>query len=102
MFVTDAGQPALALIALIAVPTGVKIFNLADHGRVDQVYRPDADGDRSSWCSSIGGTGVFLASPLIDFAVNDIYYVVAHFHYVMVGGLLFGTTPGCTTVPRHQ
>jgi cytochrome c oxidase subunit I len=39
----------------------------------------------------IGGiTGVMVASPPIDWHVNDTYFIVAHFHYIMVGGLLYG------------
>jgi hypothetical protein len=82
---------------IIAVPTGIKVFNwLATMWR------------GSIWLTTamlmvvgflvvfvIGGiTGVFLASAPIDFQVNDTYYVVAHFHYVMVGVLLFGLFAG--------
>jgi len=82
---------------IIAVPTGIKVFNwLATMWR------------GSIWLTTamlmvvgflvvfvIGGiTGVFLASAPIDFQVNDTYYVVAHFHYVMVGALLFGLFAG--------
>ncbi len=82
---------------IIAVPTGIKVFNWL----------------ATMWCGSIwlttamlmvvgflvvfvigGITGVFLASAPIDFAVNDTYYVVAHFSYVMVGALLFGLFAG--------
>jgi heme/copper-type cytochrome/quinol oxidase subunit 1 len=41
-----------------------------------------------------GITGVMIASPPIDFAVNDTYFIVSHFHYIMVGGLLFGMFAG--------
>jgi cytochrome c oxidase subunit 1 len=39
----------------------------------------------------LGGlTGVMLASPPLDFQVSDSYFVVAHFHYTLVGGSVFG------------
>jgi len=39
----------------------------------------------------IGGiTGVMVASPPVDYAVQDTYFLIAHFHYVLAGGALFG------------
>jgi cytochrome c oxidase subunit 1 len=82
---------------IIAVPTGIKVFNwLATMWR------------GSIWLTTamlmvvgflvvfvIGGiTGVFLASAPIDFQVNDTYYVVAHFHYVLMGGAVFAVFAG--------
>jgi cytochrome c oxidase subunit I len=47
------------------------------------------------WVFLIGGiTGVMVASPPIDWHVNDTYFIVAHFHYIMVGGLLYGMFAG--------
>jgi cytochrome c oxidase subunit 1 len=99
MFVTDAVNLIWFsfMSFLIAVPTGVKVFNwLATMWRGSITLNTAmlmALGFIAVFV--IGGiTGIFLASPPIDFAVNDTYYVVAHFHYVMVGGLLFGMYAG--------
>ena len=82
---------------LIAVPTGIKVFNW-----IGTMWRGSITLSTAMLMSLgfivvflIGGiTGIFLASPPIDFAVNDTYYVVAHFHYIMVGGLLYGMFAG--------
>ncbi len=78
--------------ALIAVPTGVKIFNwLATLWRGKLVFSTAmlfALGFPAMF--TIGGiTGVMLAMPPIDFAVHDTYFVVAHLHYVVFGGSAF-------------
>jgi cytochrome c oxidase subunit 1 len=99
MFVTDAVNLVWFsfMTFLIAVPTGVKVFNW-----LATMWRGSITLSTSMLMALgfivvflIGGiTGIFVASPPIDFAVNDTYYVVAHFHYVMVGGLLFGMYAG--------
>ena len=43
----------------------------------------------------IGGIdGVWTASPAMDFAIHDTYWVVAHIHYVLFGGTIFGVIAG--------
>ena len=50
----------------------------------------------------IGGiNGAFAASVPVDFALHDTYFVVAHIHYVLFGGSVFGSWPGCTTGSRR-
>ena len=82
---------------VIAVPTGVKIFNwLATlwrgnlHFDTPMLY---ALGFVSVF--TIGGlSGIFLAAFPIDWQAHDTYYVVAHFHYVLFGGSMLGILAG--------
>jgi len=82
---------------LIAVPTGVKIFNW-----VGTMWRGSVTFEAAMlWAIgflitfTFGGlTGVILASPPLDFQVSDTYFVVAHFHYVVFGTVVFAMFSG--------
>ncbi|HUK69001.1 MAG TPA: cytochrome c oxidase subunit I [Streptosporangiaceae bacterium] len=82
---------------LIAVPTGVKFFNW-----VGTIWRGQLTFETSMLFALgflvtflFGGlTGVILASPPLDFAVSDSYFVVAHFHYVLFGTVVFAMFAG--------
>jgi cytochrome c oxidase subunit 1 len=82
---------------LIAVPTGVKMFNwLATLFRGQLVFSTPllyALGFLSMFL--IGGiNGAFSAAVPVDFALHDTYWVVAHLHYVLFGGSVFGVMAG--------
>jgi cytochrome c oxidase subunit 1 len=82
---------------LIAVPTGVKIFNW-----IGTMWRGSVTFETPMlWALgflitfTFGGlTGVILASPPLDFHVSDTYFVVAHFHYVVFGTVVFAMFSG--------
>jgi heme/copper-type cytochrome/quinol oxidase subunit 3 len=101
MFAAGMGPVADAAFAigtmLIAIPTGVKIFNwlatlwggairftTALHYAVGLIA-----------LFTIGGlSGIMHASPPVDLQQHDSYFVVAHMHYVLIGGSLFGLFAG--------
>ena len=82
---------------VIAVPTGVKIFNW-----IATTWRGNLIFDTAMlWALgfvavfTIGGlSGIFLAAFPVDWQVTDTYYVVAHMHYVLFGGSVFGIFAG--------
>jgi cytochrome c oxidase subunit 1 len=82
---------------LIAVPTGVKMFNWVFTMWRGQLMLKTpllfAIGFLSMFL--IGGiNGAFSASVPVDFALHDTYWVVAHLHYVLFGGSVFGIMGG--------
>ncbi|MER6948603.1 cytochrome c oxidase subunit I [Nonomuraea sp. NPDC000554] len=82
---------------LIAVPTGVKFFNW-----VGTMWRGHLSFETPMMFALgflatflLGGlTGVILASPPLDFHLSDTYFVVAHFHYVVFGTVVFAMFAG--------
>jgi cytochrome c oxidase subunit 1 len=96
MFVAGI-DPALQVLfmastMLIAVPTGVKVFSWVATlwGGSLRFKTPMLFALGFLAVFTIGGiSGVFLASVPVDIQLSDTYYVVAHIHYVLVGGALF-------------
>ncbi|MDQ2726800.1 MAG: cytochrome c oxidase subunit I [Actinomycetota bacterium] len=90
--------PFFAIMTLlIAVPTGIKFFNWIGTMWLGTITLNTA----MLFCLGflgiflLGGfTGVMLAQPALDFQLHDTYFIVAHFHYVLWGGSMFGLFAG--------
>ena len=82
---------------LIAVPTGVKVFNwIATMFKGSLTFEtPMLFAVAFVVLFTVGGfSGIMLAIAPIDFQYQDTYFVVAHFHYVLVPGAVFGIVAG--------
>ncbi len=102
-FTMGAGADVNALFGIasmiIAVPTGVKIFNwlfTMYGGRV--AFSPSILWSIGFMVTFVigGMTGVLLAVPPADFVLHNSLFLVAHFHNVIIGGVLFGAFAGYT------
>ncbi len=101
MFSTGMGPIADTFFSLatmlIAIPTGVKIFNWIGTvwGGSLQLKTPMLFALGFIAMFIMGGlSGVMHASPPADLQQTDTYFVVAHFHYVLFGGSIFGISAG--------
>ncbi len=101
MFVSGQSQLASVLFSfltfLVAIPSGIKVFNwLSTMWRCN--ISPDAPmlyAIEFLLLFAIGGlTGIFLGALAVDVHLTDTYFVVAHFHYVMMGGTVIAFLGG--------
>jgi cytochrome c oxidase subunit I len=101
MFVSSqsvyAGMMFSIMSFIVAVPSAIKVFNWTA-----TLYKGSISYDTPMLYAlgfiglfTIGGlTGLFLAALAVDVHLHDTYFVIAHFHYIMVGGMVMGFMGG--------
>ncbi|MCX6598346.1 MAG: cytochrome c oxidase subunit I [Acidobacteria bacterium] len=101
MFTSGQSQLAAVIFSfltfLVAIPSGIKVFNW-----VATMYRGSIALDTPMLYAisflllfTIGGlTGIFLGALSVDIHLHDTYFIVAHFHYVMMGGTVIAFLAG--------
>ncbi|MBH8599465.1 MULTISPECIES: cytochrome c oxidase subunit I [unclassified Thermoactinomyces] len=101
MFTVGLGPVSNSIFAVatmaIAVPTGIKVFNWLFTMWGGEIRFTTAMLFAIGFIPTFvmgGMTGVMLAAPPADFQYQDSYFVVAHFHYVLVGGTVMGLFAG--------
>jgi cytochrome c oxidase subunit I len=101
MFVSGQSELAGAIFSfltfLVAIPSGVKVFNwLATMYRGSiSLATPMLYAISFLLLFSIGGlTGIYLGAMAVDVHLHDTYFIVAHFHYVMMGGTVIAFLGG--------
>ena len=104
MFTTGMGPMANSVFAIasfvIAIPTGVKIFNWLATMWAGRIWFTTSMLFAIAFLVTftLGGiTGIMVAVPPFDQQVSDSYFIVAHFHYVMGGGRCSRSLPESTT-----
>ena len=101
MFVSGMAEffhiPIMLTTELISVPTGIVFLSALGTIWMGRIHfkTPMLWVFGFLWAFLIGGiTGVFLADVPTDITLSDTYFVVAHFHYTIVGGTIFGLFAG--------